>query len=118
MVLKNDFHQTHKDVFAISDNQSEVEIVGWRTNISCKLRENANLKVVEGVGDGKVKGSRQAYFGDIGLVDVGVFRFEEMNNDIRIEGPSIIESSFTTVVVDPGSVAYRNVRGSLICEQI
>ena len=118
MVLKNDFHQTHKDVFAISDNQSEVEIVGWRTNISCKLRENANLKVVEGVSDGKVKGSRQAYFGDIGLVDVDVFRFEEMNHDIRIEGPSIIESSFTTVVVDPGSVAFRNVRGSLICEQI
>ncbi|MBR72630.1 MAG: 5-oxoprolinase [Rhodospirillaceae bacterium] len=115
--LRKDFHRTHKEVFAISDETSEVEIVGWRANVSCKLRENTNLKVMETISGNKVEDNRKAFFGSVGLVDSNVYRFEDMKDNVRVVGPSIIESSFTTIVVDPGSEAFRNTRGSLICEQ-
>ena len=51
------------------------------------------------------------YFADGGWVEAAVRRFEEVGGDLA--GPAIVESSFTTVVVDPGAVASRTAAGSL-----
>jgi N-methylhydantoinase A len=34
--------------------------------------------------------------------------------DERIEGPAIVESSFTTIVLNPGASAVRAASGSLV----
>ena len=36
-----------------------------------------------------------------------------MNVDEEIKGPAIIESAFTTVVIDPGAIVTRRESGSL-----
>jgi hypothetical protein len=37
-----------------------------------------------------------------------------MARDVSYAGPVIVESPVTTVVVDPGAVAWRTTRGSLV----
>ncbi len=112
--MRDDFHATHKDIFAIADTKSEVEIVGWRANVRCKLRDGVEWNVREAVSGVEVPASREAYFADIGLVEAKVQRFEDMHRGATVAGPAIIESSFTTVVIDPGASAERRASGSLV----
>ena len=112
--LRDDFHATHENIFAIADNKSEVEIVGWRANVRCRLRDGVEWNVREAAGEVDVPESREAYFSDVGLVEARVLRFEDMERGAEVAGPAIIESSFTTVVVDPGASALRSASGSLV----
>ena len=50
------------------------------------------------------------------MVDAKVVRFEAMKCGEAVAGPAIVESSFTTVVVDPGASAARRDTGSLVIE--
>ncbi len=113
--LRDDFHSTHQEIFAIADNKSEVEVVGWRANVRCRLRDGVEWTVKEAVAsDIEVPEHREAYFEGSGLVDARVLRFEDMARGEEVTGPAIIESSFTTVVVDPGASAVRRDSGSLV----
>lgn len=112
--LIEDFHSTHTDLFAYADSHSGIEAVGWRANVRCRLREGLNWSVVESADHSSVGGTRPVYFAEIGMVDAKVLRFEAMSRGEPVEGPAIIESSFTTVVVDPGAVAERRASGSLV----
>ncbi|MEE8172259.1 MAG: hydantoinase/oxoprolinase family protein [Alphaproteobacteria bacterium] len=116
--LRDDFHATHEKIFAIADSKSEVEIVGWRANVRCRLRDGVEWNVREAAGEVEVPESREAYFSDAGLVEARVLRFEDMERGAEVAGPAIIESSFTTVVVDPGASAVRSVSGSLIINPV
>ena len=112
--LRDDFHATHEKIFAIADSKSEVEIVGWRANVRCRLRDGVEWNVREAAGEVDVPESREAYYSDVGLVEARVLRFEDMERGAEVAGPAIIESSFTTVVVDPGASATRSASGSLV----
>jgi len=112
--LVEDFHKTHKDLFAFADIKSGIEVVGWRANVRCRLRDGLNWTVVESKDHAEVGGTRQVYFAETGMVEAKVLRFEAMERDVPVEGPAIIESSFTTVVIDPGAVAERRASGSLV----
>ena len=46
-------------------------------------------------------------FRDTGRVDAPVYDLDALSQDHQVSGPAIIESSFTTIVVDPGSRALR-----------
>jgi len=107
------FHATHEEVFAIRDAKSGIEIVGWSVSVACRLRETiggtlAATKVASGDS-----GVREAYFPGVGRVPARVRRFEAIAAGEIVTGPAIIESSFTTVVVNPGATAQRRPSGSL-----
>ena len=111
--LKSAFHEMHQRIFEISDPNSEVEFVTWRARVSCKLKETTSGSLPR-EGDfvgGKAK--RPVYFSETGWIDVPVYRFEAMTPGEPASGPSIVESSFTTVVVDPDTIAERTAGGGL-----
>jgi N-methylhydantoinase A len=112
--LRQDFHKAHEQIFAIADLQSPVEIVGWRAAVRCRLREGERLTVVQPVDARAEMGSRKVFFAEHGMVEAAVIRFEAMNGTDAVAGPAIIESSFTTVVLDPGASATRRPSGSLV----
>lgn len=58
---------------------------------------------------------RQVHFPD-GWHQTPVHRFETMAFDMAVTGPAIIESDFTTVVIDPSAVARRMPSGNLAVE--
>jgi N-methylhydantoinase A len=82
------------------------------------LRDGVQWNVQEAASEVEVPDSREAYFSDIGLAEARVLRFEDMERGAEVAGPAIIESSFTTVVVDPGASATRSKSGSLIINPV
>ncbi|MBX3532334.1 MAG: hydantoinase/oxoprolinase family protein [Rhizobiaceae bacterium] len=111
--LEDVFHKAHDDIFAISDPGSPIEIVGWTASVACRLRgdQGGSLALSD---PGKMDAAvRMAYFPGHGSLTTAVHRFEAMKPGEQVAGPAIIESSFTTVVVNPGAVAERRPSGSL-----
>ena len=109
-----DFHKTHEALFTFADAESTIETVGWRANVRCRLRDGVNLSVDGAASGPEIAGSRSVYFPDTGSVEARVVRFESMAPGETVAGPAIIESSFTTVVIDPGAKAERRSSGSLL----
>ena len=111
--LRQDFHATHEEVFAISDPHSSVEIVSWRARVSCRLGAGTAGRLVESAARHAHAGTRQAYFSESGVVEARVLLFVELAPGEVVEGPAIIESPVTTVVIDPGATVERTPSGSL-----
>ena len=49
----------------------------------------------------------------IGAVNAAILRLEAMAPGAQFAGPAIVESSFTTIVLNPGASAERTPSGSL-----
>ena len=48
--------------------------------------------------------------------EIDVFRFEMIPADATIVGPAIVESRFTSIVIDPGATAVRDDLGTLVID--
>ena len=48
--------------------------------------------------------------------EVQVHRFEAIPAGVEIVGPAIVESSFTSIVIDPGARATRDALGTLVID--
>ena len=113
--VREDFDQIHEEVFAFRDPGSEVQFVGWRATVRCRLRERDLGKLgKDKLYEAKLPTSRKAYFTAIGMVDTRVELFETMKPNVPLKGPAIIESPLTTVVIEPGATVVRKESGSLV----
>jgi N-methylhydantoinase A len=125
------FHATHEAIFATRDQQSPVEIVGWTVRASCRLSGRSTFDLARGDlargdlarGDlarggraDDLPAARRAYFGGTGFVDAPLHDFERLTVGHSIDGPAIVESPFTTIVVDPGARARKLASDSLLIE--
>ena len=61
-------------------------------------------------------GERPVYFGAAGHRATPVLDFAVLPTNTRVDGPLIVESAFTTIVVDPGARCRRTACGSLVIE--
>lgn len=113
-LLEEDFHAEHEALFAVADPGSPVEIVGWHVQASATLREPGLPRLGHGVGDKVLDASRPVYLGASGWQETPVHRFEQVPATMSLAGPAIVESSFTTVLVEPGTRFRRDPAGSLV----
>lgn len=111
--LEEAFHLAHEEVFAIRDDGSSIEVVGWSATVACRIRAEAGAALLAAEVTGASEGRRQAHFPGHGYVEATVRRFEALAAGERLTGPAIVESSFTTVVLNPGATAERCASGSL-----
>lgn len=112
--LVQDFHATHEELFAFRDSESLVEMVGWSATVRCQLGTFGSRKLRHLNGSHDLPSARQVYFAEHGEVEAALHRFEAMPGGQEHTGPAIIESPFTTVVVDPGVSFERSGNGSLV----
>jgi N-methylhydantoinase A len=114
-VLVEAFHTVHDRVYAVRDEQSEVECVNWRGKISIRL-SNPAKPAGKRVTRHKPKPwmTRQAYFGADDLRKTPVFRGLELKPGAAIAGPAIIEEPTTTIVVYPRMSAFVSPSGHYI----
>jgi N-methylhydantoinase A len=113
--VREDFDRLHEEVFAFRDPGSDVEFVGWRATARARLGAGGFGRLeAEGELGARVAGSRTAYFAGPGAVETDVELFEALEPGTAVEGPAVIESAFTTVVVDPGATAARTEGGTLV----
>lgn len=108
------FDDAHEEVFAFRDTSSEVEFVGWRAVARCRLRKRRLGRLTrEAVHEVQLPKRREAFFTGKGLANARVAAFDAMAPGASLRGPAIVESPFTTVVIDPGASAARTRSGSL-----
>jgi N-methylhydantoinase A len=111
--LVEDFHSVHEEVYAVRDERAVIEIVNLRARVTCPLGGGvADTVALEQSDDAPA--SRRAFFSGVGEVDAAICRLEAMSPGTQIAGPAIVESSFTTIVLNPGASAERSSSGSLV----
>ena len=114
-LVREDFHRAHEELFTFRDPDAEVQFVGWRATVRCRLSEKEIGRLMDSVSNkAKASYSRTAYFTQTGKVNTPVEMFGNMTAGVEIKGPAIIESPFTTIVIDPGAAAMRKESGSLV----
>lgn len=111
--LEQEFHRVHEELFAFADRDAHVEIVAWRAQIRCVLRTADVSAPPVDAGDDDVA-SRPAYFSATGTADTTVRRYATLAVGELLEGPALIESPVTTVVVPPGATIERLASGSML----
>ncbi len=110
--LVREFHNTHESIFAIRDENSPIEVITWSLQTSGRIR-GATFPTVRPSGETRGLAHRRMYFPETGIADAPVHHFATMPFEAAITGPAVIESSFTTVVINPGAKARRLRSGSL-----
>jgi N-methylhydantoinase A len=110
--LIEDFHGTHQEIFAINDPDSIVEMVGWISSVNCRLRKNIGSRLQE-IEAKTVIGSRKIYF-DGAEVTTPIYPLQSVPMALATEGPAIIETPYTTIVIDPAARFYRSEHGSVM----
>jgi N-methylhydantoinase A len=110
--LRQDFHTAHLEAFAINDPESSIEVMSWHARVRCRLRE-PGLGGRAAAATAAVDGVREVFFPETGVVEAKVRLFDAMDPGTRFDGPTIIESPITTVVVDSYASVERTATGSL-----
>ena len=113
--LLDDFHNSHQEIFAVSDPHSPIETVGWSATIRCRIGSPCAGRIRAAPTEGEFA-DRRVYFGATGWIDAKVQGFEKLSDGDVLEGPAIVESSFTSIVIDPGARARRDATGALIID--
>jgi N-methylhydantoinase A len=114
--LLADFHRTHQEVFAVSDPASPIEAVGWNAEVRCRIGSPEPGRVRSAKASARLPARRVRFLSAREPRLVDVFRFEAMPADAAIAGPAIVESSFTSIVIDPGATAVRDGLGTLVID--
>ena len=110
--LVEEFHRTHEQLFSFADRASSVEFIGWSAHVSCRLPKSEQMRLREpGIPD--AVRHRRAYFASTGWAAAQVHALNALETGVEIQGPAIIESAFTTIVIDPGATAVRRASGSI-----
>ena len=110
------FDAMHEQIFTIRDEESAVELVGLRARVSCRARPDGDFRLRADPDVAAAARQRPVYFAGTGWIDTPVLRWETIPADQDIAGPALIESNFTTVVVDPPARFRRSADGALLIE--
>jgi N-methylhydantoinase A len=96
------------------------EIVTYRLSARGIIRKPLIEKSEGATGSAEraLKGRRKVFFGDsAGFIETPIFDFRILHPGVEIAGPAVIESTVTTIVVNPGDRSrmdeYRNLRLSI-----
>jgi N-methylhydantoinase A len=113
--LVADFHRAHQDVFAVSDPDSEVEMIGWNAEVRCRIAPPKPGRMKPAKKAAQLPARRVRFLGST-LRTASVWDLHALPEDRVVAGPAIIESSFTSIVVDAGARAMRDRFGTLVID--
>jgi N-methylhydantoinase A len=109
------FHDRHRQTYGHDNPGEAVQLVNIRVTATGAL-EALSLAGACG-GGGEVRpGRRTAYFRGFGAVECAVYRRDDLAAGRRIDGPAIIESMDSTIVLPPGWRASVDAKGFIVME--
>ena len=107
-------HREHQALFGYADPNAVVEVVAWRVRVERSFRARAVGAVVAGAPAPGGTTRRPAYFPDIRASEVPVYRLDALAEGRAIAGPAIVETPFTSIVLQPETAARRTTSGTLV----
>jgi N-methylhydantoinase A len=115
--LRQDFHSTHRETFAVADDRSAVEIITWgaraRAALNSATPKRGHRPANEGKAAPHAHATRPVFF-DGAWGECDVFALEDLPLQVTLAGPAIVESPSTTIVLPAGAVLTRGTLGSLL----
>jgi N-methylhydantoinase A len=110
------FHLEHERLFAIKEPDAPVEVVAWRARPYLRLQRDGGRRMATPEGRSAPGATRRVWDGGSGWTDARLVAFETAPTGEEFAGPAIVESAFTTVVVDPGARARKSDSGGLLVD--
>lgn len=109
------FHKVHEQTVGYADTQYPSEIVRLHLSGGAATAK-PHLKPIAASGaiDAARKGMRQAYFGGHGFIDTPVYDGDRLLAGALVDGPAIIEETFTTFVLPPGARTEVDPHGNFV----
>ena len=114
--LVADFHEVHQDIFAVSDPEFADRDHWLERNHSLPHRLAARRTYRAKAAAEPLLGSPGVFLGPIRSGRRRRLRFETLTPDRLVNGPAIVESGFTSVVIDPGAFARDGSGGCLVID--
>ena len=112
--IENEFHNKHKELFEIKDLDSNIEIIQWKARVVCKISKTklvSNKKIVKKI-DSKIE-KRNVYFKSIGMGKTKILNYSNLKLNKKYNGPAIIETPFTSVLIEPDVIFKLNQQNCL-----
>ncbi len=109
--VRNAFHARHRALFTYDLPEEEVVLVNARVSAVGRLPA-APPAPPPGRAPAEPAARRRVHLGG-GAVEVPVFRFAALAPDQALQGPAVVESETTTVLLRPGDEARMDGRGWL-----
>jgi len=106
------FHQRYQELYSYSQSEQEIRLVTLRVSVVGRLPK-LNPPPLEGANAAqpKEKGRRSIYFGS--WVDAPIYEIADLSPGSTVNGPAVLESNFTTVLVEPGDSATIDPYGGI-----
>ena len=116
--METEFHEEHARRFAYSLPALPVEILHWRVTGLGRTVDRSEVpfdESADGSPEAARAGVRHAYFQELGgFVETPVFAHDRVPARAAIEGPAIVDSATTTVVVCPNQRLIAGHGGSFL----
>jgi N-methylhydantoinase A len=115
--LRADFHATHRDSFAVADEASPVEVITWGSRARGRIRASAESTALDQPAARTAEApasKRRRLFLDGEWVDGAIYVRGDLPAGSRLNGPAIIESDSTTIVVPTGASVVAGKTDSLL----
>ena len=96
-------HLRYEELYSYRQSDQEIRLVTLRVSALGRLPKADLSAQTPADGATAPKGSRRVFLGE--WRDVPVYAISGLTRDADIEGPAILESDFTTVLVDEGDTA-------------
>ena len=112
------FHTRHMHTYGHNNRAEPVQIVNVRV---AAIGTIPPLKVCEKptrCGADAVKSQRQLWFRETGTVDSTIYDRKRMPSGLEIDGPAVIESIDSTILVPPGWKAKMDVDGFVLLRKL
>ncbi|QCJ42893.1 hydantoinase/oxoprolinase family protein [Bacillus sp. S3] len=110
------FHEMHKSTYGHAAIDEPVEIVNLRLSAIGEI-ERIDKQIVNEVNRLKSAvpiNQRSVFFNGYGWMNTPIYRREDFNLGVKIEGPAIIVQMDTTVIIEPKQLVRSDEQGNLI----
>jgi N-methylhydantoinase A/oxoprolinase/acetone carboxylase beta subunit/N-methylhydantoinase B/oxoprolinase/acetone carboxylase alpha subunit len=106
------FHRRYEELYSYHQSGQEIRLVTLRVKATGRLTKvTLPRKATGGTADAALKGRRRIYLGE--WHDVPVYDMDRLPPGATAQGPAIIESDFTTILVDIGDTATVDPYGGI-----
>jgi N-methylhydantoinase A len=114
--LFDDFHINHERLFAVTDANSPIEVLTWSATIACPVRTGPVGRLRLECASARAANERRVHLPGIGMVAAPVVDFSSLPAGTTAAGPAVIESPWTSIIVDESASYARGIDGSLVVD--
>ncbi|GGG32132.1 methylhydantoinase [Caldovatus sediminis] len=111
--VREAFHRRHEALFTYALRGEEVVLVNARVAVVGRLPPMPAPEAPAAAAPAAPVARRRILLADGGAAEAPVFDFAALAPDQRLDGPAIVESDTTTVLLLPGDAARMDARGWL-----